>query len=123
MRRFLFITLLLNVITIYSQNTGGFSQSRIWGDLAISKRTTLYTAKVAATATSDEKVRVAKMEKELREADFVFFQGEFSKALSIYMKYEDFLDGEQCFYLAVIYYRGKSVERFRSDFLLVKKSS
>ena len=106
MRRFLFITLLLNVITIYSQNTGGFSQSRIWGDLAISKRTTLYTAKVAATATSDEKVRVAKMEKELREADFVFFQGEFSKALSIYMKYEEFLDGEQCFYLALIYYRG-----------------
>ena len=59
MKRILFITLLLSTIITYQ----GFAQSSLWGELAINKRTDLYTAKVATNASLAEKARVAKIRK------------------------------------------------------------
>ena len=78
MRRFLFITLLLSTIVTYQ----GFAQSSMWGELAKpAKRTTPYKAKpVPSSAQATEKARIAKMEKELQEADAAFEKEEYEKA-------------------------------------------
>ena len=84
MRRFLFITLLLSTIVTYQ----GFAQSSMWGDLAMlapTKRTSPYKAKpVPSTASATEKARIAKMEKELQEADVAFEKGKYTQAYTIY---------------------------------------
>ncbi|WP_315543589.1 tetratricopeptide repeat protein, partial [Capnocytophaga leadbetteri] len=111
MRRFLFITLLLSTIVTYQ----GFAQSSMWGDLAMlapAKRTTPYKAKpLPSTAPATEKARIAKMEKELQDADTAFEKEEYEKTYIIYTKYENNLDGEQYYRLGWMYATANATDK------------
>ena len=112
MKKFFLFTLLLSIVFSYGQvrdRQYGFSQSNIWGELATPpKRTTPYKAKPAPpSAQAAEKARIAEMEKELQEADAAFEKEEYDKALAIYIKYKEHLDGVQCWNLGYIYYTTK----------------
>ena len=104
MKKIFLFTLLLSIVFSYGQvrdRQYGFSQSNIWGELATPpKRTTPYKAKPVPPSTqAAEKARIAKMEKELQEADAAFDkfeEAEYTKAFSIYIKYKEDLDSPQC---------------------------
>ena len=102
MKNILLYILLLATVMSYGQ--GLLQEEKI----VPPKRTTPYKANpVPTTAQAAEKARIAKMEKELQEADAAFEKEEYDKALAIYAKYENNLDGEQCCNLGYMYYTTK----------------
>ena len=108
MKKIFLFTLLLSIVFSYGQvrdRQYGFSQSNIWGELATPpKRTAPYKAKPAPpSAQAAEKARIAKIEKELQEADAAFEKEEYTKAFAIYIKYKEHLDEEQCCNLGYMY--------------------
>ena len=102
MKNILLYILLLAAVMSYGQ---GFLQEE---KIVPPKRTTPYKAKPAPpSAQAAEKARIVEMEKELQEADAAFEKEEYDKALAIYIKYKEHLDGEQCWNLGYMYYTTK----------------
>ena len=89
------------------------------------KRTTPYKAKPAPTnAQAAEKARIAKMEKELQEADAAFEKEEYHKTFAIYTKYLNNLDAAQCDNLSIMYYYGRGISKdLDKSFLWCKKAA
>ena len=106
MKNILLYILLLAAVMSYGQ--GLLQEEKI----VPPKRTTPYKAKPAPpSAQAAEKARIAKMEKELQEADAAFEKEEYDKALAIYTKYLNNLDAAQCDNLSIMYYYGRGISK------------
>ena len=108
MKHFLLIILFVNITITYAQSSLYIGVD----DFAPTKRLTPYKTKpAAATAQAAEKTRIAKMEKELQEADTAFEKEEYNQAYTIYTKYESDLDGEQYYRLGRKYAIGNATDK------------